>query len=168
MEHEGATRAARLAAAATLESFVAAHYARLIRLACLVSLSVDEAEDAVQAALERAWRSHASLRDRERLRPWLDQIVVREAIRTGRRKRPQVLSLQTQVPAVRDSLTTTAAVHVALEALSAEHRAAVVLHLYLGYSVPETAEVLAVPIETVRSRLRVARDRLRRLLAEEG
>lgn len=49
---------------------------------------------------------------------------------------------------------------------SAAQRAAIVLHLYLGYSVQETADLLDVPVETVRSRLRLARARLRGALTD--
>jgi RNA polymerase sigma-70 factor (ECF subfamily) len=45
--------------------------------------------------------------------------------------------------------------------LSAEQRAVVALHLYAGYSVAETAELVGAPVETARSRLRLARQRLR-------
>jgi len=69
-----------------LESFVSEHYGRLLRLAGLICHSVTDAEDAVQAGLERAWRKRGSLNDESRLRPWLDRIVVREAIRTGSRR----------------------------------------------------------------------------------
>jgi DNA-directed RNA polymerase specialized sigma24 family protein len=41
----------------------------------------------------------------------------------------------------------------------------VALHLHAGYTVSETAELVGAPIETVRSRLRVAREHLRRELA---
>ena len=44
----------------------------------------------------------------------------------------------------------------------------VALHLYAGYSVEETARVLQIPFDTVRSRLRAARERLRRELGEVG
>jgi RNA polymerase sigma-70 factor (ECF subfamily) len=54
----------------------------------------------------------------------------------------------------------------ALGRLSPEHRAVVALHLYAGYSVDETARVLQIPFDTVRSRLRAARERLRRDLGE--
>jgi RNA polymerase sigma-70 factor (ECF subfamily) len=54
----------------------------------------------------------------------------------------------------------------ALGRLSADHRAVIALHLHAGYSVEETARVLQVPVDTVRSRLRAARERLRRELAE--
>jgi RNA polymerase sigma-70 factor (ECF subfamily) len=54
----------------------------------------------------------------------------------------------------------------ALGRLSPDQRAVIALHLHAGYSVDETARVLGVPFDTVRSRLRAARDRLRREMAE--
>lgn len=150
-----------------LDVFVSEHYPRLIRLAALVCRSVDEAEDAVQASLERAWRKRASLKDPTSLRPWLDRIVVREAIRTKGRRLTTANNIQLDAGG-RERTDDTAALHIAFEQLSAEQRAAVVLHLYMGYPVTTTAEMLGVPVETVRSRLRLARERLRQLLAEEG
>jgi RNA polymerase sigma-70 factor (ECF subfamily) len=149
-----------------LEAFVVEHYGRLIRLAGLVCGSVDEAEDAVQAGLERAWRKRATLQDPSALRPWLDKIVVREAIRTkGRRvMTSQELVLdQSEV----DRADTTAALRLAFEELPTDQRAVVVLHLYMGYSVEATAQIVGARTETVRSRLRLARERLRHLLRDE-
>ena len=59
------------------------------------------------------------------------------------------------------------ALRQALAGLSVAQRAVVVLHLHAGYTLDETAEILGIPRETVRSRLRVARDQLRHAL-EEG
>jgi DNA-directed RNA polymerase specialized sigma24 family protein len=42
----------------------------------------------------------------------------------------------------------------------------VALHLYAGHSVAETADIVGAPLETVRSRLRLARERLRHALEE--
>lgn len=165
-EPEPGSTVMQLDAAAELREFVATHHGRLIRLATLVSHSIDEAEDAVQAALERAWRQRHTLADRSRLRPWLDRIVVREAIRATSRHRPTGMSAAPSY--VADSSHEVAAVHLALDELSPAHRAVVVLHLYAGYSVADTAAALGIPVETARSRLRVARERLRRLLGEEG
>ena len=64
----------------SLEAFVCEHYLRLVRLAGLVTRDVDQAQDAVQAALERAWRKREQA-NADSVRPWLDRIVVREAIR---------------------------------------------------------------------------------------
>lgn len=159
--------AAASAGVEALETFVSEHYGRLIRLAALVCRSVDEAEDAVQSGLERAWRSREALRNPASLRPWLDRIVVREAIRTKKRRLTTVDDLILDRHGA-ESTDAAVALRMAFEQLSPDHRAAVVLHIYMGYPVAATADMLGAPLETVRSRLRVARERLRHLLAEEG
>jgi len=155
-----------IAAPEGLEAFVSEHYARLIRLAGLICHSVDEAEDAVQSSLERAWRNRSALGDPTKLRSWLDRIVVREAIRAKGRRLTTVqgLALDRRGGELADD---GAALRIAFGQLSADHRAAVVLHLYMGYTVSDTASMLGARTETIRSRLRIARERLRHLLAEE-
>jgi len=155
---------------ADLTEFVRDNNDRLIRLAGLVCRNVADAEDAVQTALVRAWRSQAALRDQERLKPWLDRIVVREAIRITR-SRENVLGRlfgRDREDIVVEPLDDRAAdaaqitdLNLAFARLSAEQRAVVALHLYAGYSVAETAELVGAPVETARSRLRLARRHLR-------
>ena len=154
-----------VATADELEAFVTEHYARLIRLAGLVCHDLHEAEDAVQSALERAWRRRGTLDDPERMRPWLDRIVVHESIRSKSRPRPAVVDLAATAGSARADEWT--ALRAAFARLSSEQRAVVVLHLYAGYSLADTAEIVRAPLETVRSRLRLARQHLRQLLAEE-
>jgi RNA polymerase sigma-70 factor (ECF subfamily) len=167
--HEPVRQAATAATETDLGVFVDAHYERLLRLARLVSRDVNDAADAVQAALELAWKGRASLRDPGSLRPWLDRIVVREAIRIDRRReglfrlfRP-LREIGAHEP--RDTGADVAPEWVAFRAaflrLSAAQRAVVALHLYAGHTVAETAAIVGAPEETVRSRLRVARQRLR-------
>ena len=162
---------------ADLTEFVRDHNDRLIRLAGLVCRNVSDAEDAVQAALERAWRSQTALRDPERMKPWIDRIVVRESIRITL-SRESVLGRimwregdEIEVEPIDRGATDAAALtelKAAYATLSAEQRAVVALHLYAGYSVAETAEVVDAPVETVRSRLRLARQRLRLELEVAG
>ena len=162
-----------------LEAFFVAHYDRLIRLAGLVCGDVGSAEDIVQTALERAWRSRQALWPDADLRPWLDRIVVREAARERRSRLtrlsrlirpPTITEIAQPIPEVVDQAASRfperSAVRDALAGLSAAHRAVVVLHLHSGYSVDETALMLGIPRETVRSRLRVAREHLRYALQE--
>ena len=59
------------------------------------------------------------------------------------------------------------ALTAAFAGLTPEQRAACVLHLHLGYSVVETAELMGAGVETTRSRLRLARQRLRADLSED-
>jgi RNA polymerase sigma-70 factor (ECF subfamily) len=155
---------------ADLTEFVRDNNDRLIRLAGLVCRNVADAEDAVQAALERAWRNQSALRDQTRLRPWLDRIVVREAIRITRSResllgrlfgRDQDEVLIEPVDERAPDAPKMAELKAAFARLSAEQRAVVALHLYAGYSVAETAEIVGAPVETARSRLRLARQRMR-------
>jgi RNA polymerase sigma-70 factor, ECF subfamily len=160
--------------AATLDAFVRAHHGRLTSLARLVCFDVADAGDAVQAAFEQAWRRRSSLHNADALRPWLDRIVVREAIRQDRRRRSPLARFfggPREVPVSFEDRRSKQAVpmtelRLAYEALPADQRAAIALHLHLGYSVAETAEIVGAPVETVRSRLRLGRERLRRLLEE--
>lgn len=149
----------------TLEELVAEHYDGLLRVAVLICADRADAEDAVQLALERAWRHGQAIRDSDRLPAWLHRIVVREAIRVEHRRRgllgrwltaPREIFLDPQLASDRDL-----DLQAALRDLSVEQRAALVLHYYAGYSVAETAELSGVPLETARSRLRMARHRLR-------
>ena len=154
-----------------LESFVHEHYPRLVRLAGLITRDADQAQDAVQSALERAWRKRDTVRDAASLRPWLDRIVAREAIRQTRGGRLGMLLRRNpeewaELAAPLFEPAETAVLRDALGRLSPDHRAVIALHLHAGYSVEETAQVLGVPFDTVRSRLRAARDRLRREMAE--
>jgi len=154
----------------TLDTFVSEHYPRLVRLAGLITRNPHQSEDAVQSALERAWRKRAQIHDASSLRSWLDRIVVREAIRQARGSRLTVLvghrsdwqDLHGDVPEPDDVLV----LREALGRLSPDHRAVIALHLYAGHTVGQTAAILQIPFDTVRSRLRAARERLRREMAE--
>ena len=163
-----------------IADFVAEHYPRLIRLAGLICRDAIDSEDAVQAGLERAWRRRDSLEDPGRLGAWLDRIVVREAIRLGRDRRSLrqrlermlgdhddiEIRIQRAEPDPGAAVTSRAALRHAFESLPAAQRAVVALHLYLGYSLAETADIVGAPLETVRSRLRLAREQLRFQLGE--
>lgn len=142
-------------------------YERLIGLASLICHERGDAADAVQNALERAWRSRREVRLRSATRAWLDRIVVREAIRLNDRRQswrhrfvrgPKEIEIETdRGPDAADL----AALRVAFGQLPSMHRAVIGLHYYIGYSVSEVAEILGVPLETVRTRLRTARQRLK-------
>ena len=168
-DHPATTAGVELA---HLVSFVDEHYPRLVRLAGLITRDADQAQDAVQTALERAWRKRGTVRDAASLRAWLDRIVAREAIRQTRGGGPLGMVLRrtphewAELVAPVPEPSEMAGLREALARLSPDHRAVIALHLYAGYSVDETARVLGVPFDTVRSRLRAARDRLRRDMAE--
>ena len=156
------------ASVTALEELVSQHYDRLLRIAVLICRDRTDAEDAVQVALERAWRHGHDLRDPERMPAWLHRIVVREAIRLEHRRRGLVARWLASPREIAVGLSANGDrdldLQVALRDLPVEQRAALVLHYHAGFSVAETAELSGVPLETTRSRLRLARDRLRAVL----
>ena len=170
MTAEGTAQGELLRTDAAISAFVVQHYDRLLRLARLVCRDASDAADAVQLGLEQAWRARSSLRDDARLQPWLDRIVMREAIRVSKRRRSLLGRIFMPEPDVAwiepadlraSEPETFVALRAAFRQLSPEQRAVVALHLHLGYSVAETADIVGAPEETVRSRLRLARQRLR-------
>lgn len=90
-----ATSAIRLAAAGDTVEFariVAAHHADMTRVAYVVAGGdQDLADDAVQAAWAIAWRKLGSLRDPDRLKPWLISVAANEARQLCRRRRRTAL-----------------------------------------------------------------------------
>ncbi len=127
-------------------------------LAQLMLADGDLAHDAVQEALIAAWRDLRALRDLDRFRPWLRRILVNSVYRTARNER-RATRLQI-IPAAdwgapdpaRD-LANRDEIDRGFRHLSAEHRAVLVAHHYLGLSDDEAAQMLGVPPGTVKSRL---------------
>jgi RNA polymerase sigma-70 factor (ECF subfamily) len=127
-----------------------------------------EAEDAVQEALGRAWRAWPRMRDPGSVGPWLDRIVAnvcKTRIRARQRVRSAVFDEDTEVVGAdpfRSTLTRDA-VGRALDRLSPEQRAVVVLRYWRDMPLDQIATRLDVPLGTVKSRLHYAL----RLLARE-
>jgi RNA polymerase sigma-70 factor (ECF subfamily) len=130
----------------------------------------DRAEDAVQQALVIAWRELRTLRDHDRLEPWLRKILVRECYLDSRRTRRMGATVRvlpgmeaTQPDdfvgvALRDELD-----H-AFRRLPTDQRAILVLHHYLGLTPAEIADSLSIPAGTARSRLHYAHSAMRAAL----
>jgi RNA polymerase sigma-70 factor (ECF subfamily) len=139
-----------------------------------------EAEDRAQEVFVVAHRRFDDFEDRGRgPRAWLFQIVLRVAsdARRHRRRHPEfpdggdavervsVEPSQTAAMARRDTL---ARLDAALAVLDLDRRAVLVLHEIEEMTAPEIAQVLNIPLNTVYSRLRVAREKLEVALARRG
>jgi RNA polymerase sigma-70 factor (ECF subfamily) len=128
--------------------------------------SQTNAEDAVQDALERAWRARDTFRPGADLRPWMFGIL-RNAIIDRFRQGKYVTQDVDGVEAAR--LTTQpdqvwrlqyADVVAALRILPADQKRAVVL-LMLGATNVEAAATMGCPLGTLKSHLRLARAKLK-------
>jgi RNA polymerase sigma-70 factor (ECF subfamily) len=152
-----------------IEAFALLNEARLLqsyRLATLILRDRDEAEDATQEAIVRAWSSWGALRDRSRFDAWFDRILVnvcRNRLRHARTIRVVTLDDSFQNPAADSHGATIARLTLepAFARLSPDQRIIVVLRFWRDLSVDAIAERLGIPAGTVKSRLHYALETLR-------
>ncbi|MEO5705389.1 MAG: RNA polymerase sigma factor [Candidatus Limnocylindrales bacterium] len=132
---------------------------RLYAAARLILRDDANAEDAVQEALVAAWRDLSALRDPDRFEAWLHRLLVRACLREARRGRRR-WSIESEVRPMK-SVEPDLAVDIAdrdelargFARLDPDQRTVIVLHHYLGLTLDEVADALAVPPGTARSRL---------------
>jgi RNA polymerase sigma-70 factor (ECF subfamily) len=137
---------------------------RLRRFSLSVTGNVQDGEDLLHSALERALRHESSWQRGTRLDSWMYRIIRNLWIDERRAKRNQDVSLELAGDAVledsRDTaehLLDLAQARRAMLALPEEQRSVLCLIVLEGMSYQEAATALEVPIGTVMSRLSRAR-----------
>jgi RNA polymerase sigma-70 factor (ECF subfamily) len=132
---------------------------KLYAVARLILRDSERAEDAVQEALVAAWRQLSSLRDPDRFDAWVRRLVVRACYREAARSDQQiriaadVRFIDSVAPDPGIALADRDELERGFSRLTPEQRALLVLHYYLGLPMTETAEILGLPVGTVKSRL---------------
>jgi RNA polymerase sigma-70 factor (ECF subfamily) len=144
------------------------------RVAFAVLRHRQDAEDVAQEAFVRAYAQFHRLRDRSRFRPWLVRVTWRLALdrqrserrRTAREQResasPPAVSNEQDAVVERDRA---ARLWRAIDTLPEKLRLVVVLVNIEGHDVAAAAELLRLPEGTVKSRLFLARQKLKELLS---
>jgi RNA polymerase sigma factor (sigma-70 family) len=183
-----ASRTAETSDAVEFAQLMRDHVPAFYRSAYRWTGAVDRAEDLVQQLLLRLYPRLPELRKLDQIRPWALRVMYRIFVDQLRRERsspvqfgadplgdddgaasedeawldpgpgPQELSEQelTQERVLR-----------AWEQLGEEHRVVLAMHDIEDYTLPELAQIMEIPLGTLKSRLHRARARLRELLAEE-
>lgn len=140
----------------------------------------EDARDAVQEAFINAYQSLNSFKGDSQFYTWLYRIAINTAISLKRKSRSMPVSGSDRglgepidpSPASSPGHALEMAederrVQKALNRLSPEHRAVLILKDLEGQKYEEMAEILNVPIGTVRSRLHRARSEMRQLLTRD-
>jgi RNA polymerase sigma-70 factor (ECF subfamily) len=178
-------RAAADGDAAAFSSLVRKYQQRLCTALLHICGSMDEAEDVAQEAFVQAYLKLATFAGESAFYTWLYRIAINNAISRRRRRReetsvehtrdrlgvePQDAGEQAEERLLREERAIQ--VQQALARLSAEHRAILVLREVDGCDYDAIAQILDLPVGTVRSRLHRARlqlrDQLDLLLQEPG
>lgn len=148
---------------------------KLYNAALRVTGNPEDALDATQNALLKAYDKLASFDPSYRFFSWIYRIQLNEALNLVHKRRRYV-SLPSEMPAPtpatpeREYLDheTGSAIEAALLELKPDHRAVVVLRHFHGFSYEEIAAILGLPAKTVKSRLFTARRELRQKLSDRG
>ena len=168
-------RSVAMAAAGDRAAFarlVDAYYDDTMRVAFVVAGGDREvAEDAVQAAWSIAWQKLGTLRDPERLKPWLLTVTANEARQIARREHRRLVveidvTAADPTAADADSLVTVLDLQRALVHLTPEDRSLLALRYVAGLDSSEIAALTHKNASSVRSRLAVLLARLRKELSD--
>ena len=134
-----------------------------------------EAEDVSQEAFLKAYNSLARLNSQYAFSSWLTRIVCHLCYdRIQKKKREELaagVDLEGRIPAIHDpqemlerkQLQLT--IQEAMGTLSPDHRTVIVLRDVQGFSYEEMANILEIPVGTVKSRIHAARMALRNELS---
>jgi RNA polymerase sigma-70 factor (ECF subfamily) len=141
---------------------MARHERRVYGLCLRMLGSREDAEDATQEAFLAALRRAESFRREAAFSTWLFRIAINAATDQARRRgRARVLPLETGEVAETmpsgadpgDTVPNAVAVQAALRRVPEDFRAALVLCDLYGFAYTQAAEILEVPVGTVKSRL---------------
>jgi RNA polymerase sigma-70 factor (ECF subfamily) len=145
---------------------------RLFNVALRMLGNVQDAEDVTQSVFLNAFRKLDTYNPEYRFFSWIYRMTVNESLNVlKRRKRTVTLESESDIPAqgAAPDRSTEVQDHVAqaLMRLKPDDRAVVVLRHFVSFSYEEIADVLEIPVRTVKSRLFTARERLRLTLREQ-
>ena len=147
---------------------------RCYAIAYRILRDVERANDAVQQAFLLAWRELPRLRDPERYEVWLYRLLVNACYEEARRHRrwtTHISLLPIEGPTAPDPIVSVDdrdALERAFKRLSPEHRAVFVMHHHAGLPLAAIAEIVGVPLGTVKSRLHHSIRNLRAVLEGEA
>jgi RNA polymerase sigma factor (sigma-70 family) len=151
---------------------VAAYHLDLVRVAFVICGDEGLAEDAAQAGWWIAWRKLPSLRDPDRLKPWLVAVAANEARKlVAREHRHGIVELKVTADPSPGADPAGEIDHVdltnALGHLTPEDRALVALRYAADLDSSELAPFVGLSPSGVRSRLSRLLDRLRKELGDD-
>lgn len=144
----------------------------IFRLGLAITKDPSAAEEIVVDTFARAHRALARLEPEESLRPWLYRVAVNLSYNRRPRKNVVVDTLDDTTEEVIESGERSPSslaelaelrteVLAAVDTLGPKHRTVVILHYLNGLNLAEIAEVVDVPVGTVKSRLHYGLRRLR-------
>lgn len=133
----------------------------------------ETSRDLTQDVFVKAFEKMGGFNFKYRFYSWLYRIAINEAINYNKRKSKNI-RLNGFNPSLADNSDTSdhesisRLLHRELSNLAEDHRMLVLLKYYCGLSYQDITEVTQIPVKKVRSRLFIAREKLRKGLIANG
>ncbi len=155
---------------AAFAELVATYHADMARVAFVACGDRELAADAVQSAWLVAWKKLHSLRDPERVRPWLLAVTANEARQLLRRRHGPIVEIDVTFPGDARGDPSTGIERLdlrrALAHLSPDDRALLAMRYVVDLGSDELGTALGTSPSTARTRLSRVVDRLRKELRD--
>jgi RNA polymerase sigma factor (sigma-70 family) len=166
-----AVKAAAAGDDAAFARIVGAYHEDMRRVCVVMTGDQQLAEDAVQAAWSIAWRKLGTLRQPERLRPWLVSVAMNQArdMIRKRRRTPEA-ALDTTTARVTGGVDPATGIEsldllAAMERLDPDDRALIAMRYVAGFDATEIGTAIGLSPSGTRTRLERVLARLRQELA---
>ena len=155
------------------------YYDRLLRFICRITGEVEDAQEGVNDVMLVVWQTSSRFRGDSKASTWILGIAYRKALQIAEKKRRWLNRFKASEVSDWNELSALGAEHTdqsetqdwlqqGLQQLSPAQRAVVELTYFYGCSYEEIATILDCPVNTVKTRMFHAREKLRRALPPLG
>ena len=150
-----------------------AYHSRLARFLTRITARYDVAEEIINDTFWVVWDRAKDFRNASQVSTWIMGIAYRRGLKTLRKLSAvsisdipldEVLALDEHEPTARAELEQW--IETAMARLPLEQRVVLELAYHLGHSCEEIAVITECPVNTVKTRMHYAREKLRRLLPQ--
>jgi len=151
------------------------YYDRLLRFICRTTGQIEEAQEGVNDAMLVVWQTSKRFRGDSKVSTWIMGIAYRKALQLAQKRRRWLdrfkasdVSDWNELPGPESEHTDQAEMQdwleQGLQQLSPKQRAVIELTHYYGFSYEEIANIVDCPVNTVKTRMFHAREKLRKAL----
>ena len=155
----------------TFESLVQNSKYRLYKVAIAILKNDDDACDAIQEALLSAYKNFNSLREPQFFNTWVTRILINKCYDIiNKNKKIAFLNKELELDenaSYYDRYKEESIVENVLNQIDSDLKTVTLLYYYNEFQVDEIAEILNIPVGTVKSRLSRAREKIYAILKRE-
>ena len=147
------------------------YHRRLTRFLMRLTRRPEVAEEIINDTLWVVWRKAPEFRHGSLVSTWIFGIAYRRGLKTLQRQQPRTVDAADETEAfARDDIQPAREradwLERALAQLPLNQRAVLELAYYVGYSCEEIAQIMDCPVNTVKTRMHKARQRMKTLLGQ--